>query len=399
MFKIAFKIAVSILLLVNLNGCSDKSPTNSVPQNKERGEIISTTSLGTYNPAEIIQAFVNAGLPDTMAFTYSVNAMLIVYQTEDVKGNKLQASGTLMIPDNNESLSLVSFQHGTLTKRDVVASVNPLTAVEGLVGLLYASSGYLASVPDYTGFGVSNILHPYHHAKSLAITVIDFNRAVKNYCESNSISTNSKFFLTGYSEGGYVTLATHKEIEENYAVEFQITASAPMAGPYDLYETAKTVFQKTHYDWPAYIAFVLTAYNEIYEWNRLNDIFKTPYGDQMLSLFDGTKSFDEVNSQLPNTPSELLNQSFVNNFLNGSDTEIISAFKENTLLSWSPGTPIHFFHGDADDAVPYQNALTAVDSLKANGATNVELITLEGENHESAGLPAILIALKWFKSF
>lgn len=330
---------------------------------------------------------------------YNVEALRIVYQTIDARGEVVQASGALMVPIGADSLPMMSVQHGTETFRESVASVNPTNMAEGYLGLVAASMGYLITLPDYLGFGVSEVLHPYVHAKTNAITVIDLLRAVKSYSNEKSIITNGQLFLAGYSEGGYVTLATHKEIEQKYTTEFQITAVAPMAGPYDILSTSISLMSQTEYRWPYYFAFFITAYDEIYGWNRLNEIFNSPYNERMHQLFDGTKSSSEINNSLSTKISQLMNQDFLTKFLNGEEPEITAALQENNLLNWAPEAPIRFFHGDSDGAVPYQNALTAVDSLQAMGGASVELVTIIGGTHDSASMPSILGMLSWFGEF
>ena len=63
----------------------------------------------------------------------------------------------------------------------------------------------------------------------------------------------------------------------------------------------------------------------------------------------------------------------------------------------TPETPIHFFHGDADNIVQYQNALTAINKFTSNGANNIQLTTIPGGNHETSGPYAIVGALSWFE--
>ena len=172
-----------------------------------------------------------------------------------------------------------------------------------------------------------------------------------------------------------------------------------MAGPYDLYGMMQTLFQTGQYNHIAYVAFLLTAYNHIYGWNRLDDFFNAPYSSIVQSLFDGSKTFGEVVNQLPSTFSELMDSTFVNNVRNGNELAIIEALKVNTLLDWEPKAPINFFHGDADDISPYQNALTAVEKLRANGGTNILLTTIPGGNHENSGPIAIVGAIQWFEQF
>ena len=390
---LAFLLSLSLFAL----GCKESSIVNA-PVLPERGEIVSANSIGTFSPAQIEQmlAAVDANLPYTL--TFSVEVVSVEYGSVDANGNNERLSGALMIPSGTtESHPLLSLQHGTQTKRDLVASVSPLNSVEGIVGMVTASLGYVTAVPDYPGFGISDRMHPYLHAKSLALSVVDFMRAVRSYCSNNGTGLDGEVFLAGYSEGGYVTLASQEEIEQHYSNEFTLTAVAPMAGPYDLHGTMLEILQAGTYSTPAYVAYFLTAYNELYGWNRLNDFFKSPYASRMPGLFDGSKTWGEVVDQLPSNLSDLMNPEFVAGVLDGSETAVISATEENTLLNWVPKAPIHFFHGDADEVSPYQNALTAVAALTANGGADIELTTIPGGTHASASLPSVLGAIDWFE--
>lgn len=128
-----------------------------------------------------------------------------------------------------------------------------------------------------------------------------------------------------------------------------------------------SLFHSGSYSSPAYIAYILTAYIEVYGWNRLNDLYVPPYASMMPGLFSsGSKTWREVQNQLPSTFSTLMNSTFVSNFINGNEPDLQAAIQQNTLLDWIPQTPIHFFHGDADDVVSYQNASTPVNRFTAN---------------------------------
>lgn len=396
-FKLRF-ISLAILA-IGFQSCSeDKEANPVVPVTNQRGEILQTNSLGDYSVSNIQQILSSGNITIPFTLTYSVNAISINYYTIDGKGKETVASGALLIPQGINNLPLVSIQHGTQTKDNLVASVSPMNSTEGIVGLIMASMGYMVVVPDYPGFGVSNIIHPYIHAKSLIPSVIDLMRAGKTYSSQHQIMLDGKIFLTGFSEGGYATLVTQRAIELEYSQEFNLTAVAPCAGPYDLYGTMQTLFQTGQYNHPAYIAYILTAYNDIYGWNRLNDFFNAPYSSRVQNLFNGSKTFGEVVNQLPSTFPELMDSTFVNNVRNGSELAFITAVKENTLLDWNPQAPIHFFHGDADDISPYQNALTAVEKSKANGGANIQLTTIPGGNHENSGPIAVIGAIQWFES-
>jgi pimeloyl-ACP methyl ester carboxylesterase len=300
-----------------------------------------------------------------------------------------------MIPITADSLPIVNINHGTKTGRNQVASTWPTNTPEGVVGIWMASMGYYCILPDYAGFGMSELMHPYFHAKSLTTSIIDAIRAAKQYAQKENHLLKDVLFLTGYSEGGYAALATHKEIEESHSAEFQVTASAPMAGPYNFSELITYIFNQETFPSGAYIGFFLTAYNSIYEWNRLDEIFKDPYSDMMTDLFDGSMTFSEIDNQLPNELNLLLKENFVSGYLNGNEDDIKNAIDENTLLDWTPNAPIRFFHGDADKIVPYFNATSAVSNLKTFATVEIDLITIEGAGHETAGPPCILAMIDW----
>jgi len=397
--KLFFRLITICFIVINFQACNKSENDNPVSlATHERGEISQSNSLGTMTPSEIQQtlALSNASVPFTL--TYSVETISINYYTVDGNGKQTIVSGALLVPKGMSNLSLVSIQHGTQTKANLVASVSPLNSTEGIVGLIMASMGYMVTVPDYLGFGVSNVMHPYTHARSLIPCVVDIMRAGRNYSSQNKITLNGSIFLTGYSEGGYATLVTQRAIELEYSQEFNLTAVAPMAGPYDLYGMIQSLFQTGQYNHTAYIAYILTAYNEIYGWNRLNEFFNPPYSAIVQNLFDGSKTFGEVVNQLPSTFSALMDSTFVKNVKNGNEHAFIAAMQENTLLDWKPQAPINFFHGDADDISPYQHSLTAVEKLKANGATNIQLTTIPGGNHENSGPKAVVGAIQWFES-
>lgn len=398
-FFIIKRLLYSAIIIVSLfiSGCSENI-TEPEPT-KSRGSIISSTPLQTYTTTEIKQLLSYTGISNSLDFKYSVEAVKIVYWTVDASGNAIKASGAVMYPIGESNLPIFNMNHGTIVKQEKVASVNPLNITEGVAGIAMGALGYFSCIPDYPGYGVSDMLHPYIHAKSISYAVIDFIKAAKKYSKKKSITLNNQLFLAGYSEGGYVTLATQKEMEENHSDEFTITAVAPMAGPYNLLSTATNLIQQKEYNSPAYIGFLLTAYNSIYGWNKLNDFFVEPYSSRMSTLFDGTKTLQEVNSQLPKTLSKLLNQSFIDSFLNGGETKVIKAFEENSLLNWSPIAPLKFYHGDSDEVVPYQIAVRTVNNLKSQSDVSIELYTVTGGTHASSILPSIIDMVDWFETF
>jgi pimeloyl-ACP methyl ester carboxylesterase len=395
-----YKQLIIFCLVIFFQSCTTDKNTDPVsPTQHERGEIAQSNSLGTMTPNNIQQILSSANMTIPFTLSYSVETISIKYYSVDGNGRQTIVSGAILVPQGKDNLPLVSIQHGTETKRELVASVSPTNSTEGVVGLIMASMGYLVVVPDYPGFGTSNVMHPYTHAASLIPSIIDIMRAGKSFSSQNQIALDGRIFLTGYSEGGYATLVTQRAIEAEYSQEFNLTAVAPMAGPYDLYGMMQTLFQTGQYNHTAYIAYILTAYNNIYGWDRASDFFNAPYSSIVQSLFDGSKTYAEVLNQLPSTFYALMDSTFVNKVRNGNEPAFTASLQENTLLDWIPQAPINFFHGDADDISPYQNSVTAVQKLIANGGTNIQLTTIPGGNHDTSGPIAVVGAIQWFENF
>ncbi|NOZ03656.1 MAG: alpha/beta hydrolase [FCB group bacterium] len=392
--RLSFTILVAVTL--SLPACNNQNEPPCDAGN-DRGKLIEATLLNTFTIPMLNQLLDGSGLDLEATIENEIAVYKLVYQTIDASGEKTLASGALFIPrgKTEDGFPIVSVHHGTETKRDAVASKNPLLSFESI---LMASTGYVTCTPDYLGLGDASGLHPYLILESSATAVIDFLRAAKIFCCQNNIKLNDQLFLAGYSEGGYVTLAVQKIIEEFHADEFTVTASAPMAGPYDLVATAYDILNRDTYAHPAYFGYIFLTYNAVYGWDRLNDIFQSPYSDSLSALFDGTRYIYEIDASLSTRIATLFDSTFIADFLSSGEQELKMALLENSPLEWSPEAPTRFYHGDADITVPYLNAVRAESLLSANGGDRVTLITIPGGTHETAAVPAMEMALAWFDS-
>ena len=257
-FRSLFVVTISIFFQF----CSDSSSTDPLEIPDERGTIVEIKSHTVISKLTIQSALIFFYNNANSEFVpeYDVEVVSLVYKTFDARDSLVEASGVLIFPKTDVSFPLLSWHHGTQTNRTRVGSESYIYAFDGI---LAASIGYIVSEPDYLGLGISDLLHPYHHEETSAANSIDMLRAAKQYCSENNIQYNDQLFLAGYSQGGYVTLAVQKEIEKNYNKEFNITASAPMAGAHDLLGTALHVIQEDDYERPSFLAYLAIAYNNI----------------------------------------------------------------------------------------------------------------------------------------
>ena len=87
------KRANTILFLISIYLISFNACLQNDNENRERGDIISSNMINAYSIAEIRQLWSNLGIDHVIGLHYSVDAIRIVYQTVDVNGNSVQASG------------------------------------------------------------------------------------------------------------------------------------------------------------------------------------------------------------------------------------------------------------------------------------------------------------------
>lgn len=362
----------------------------SCSKNSEQVEpkyLVSATQI-----TEVTKASIDARLnnPITSALSkFSVKVYKIVYKTKDVAGNEVQASGAVFVPVTTDKVSLISYQHGTIT-RDSEAPSN--FSGEGEVGSLaplYSSIGYVISAPDFLGYGSSKQLqHPYEHRNSLATASIDMLRATKEFCQSQNIGLTERLFLTGYSLGGFATMSMQKMIEEQFSSEFKITASAMGAGAYN--KTAFSQFvigQNVDLSFINNYIWVLQTYNVVYGLNRpMSAFFTEPNATKIQQ--QGPFATVALN------PRDLFNPTFRAGVLNATDTPIMNALKDNDVFDWRPQVPTLLVHGRTDDFVIPLNSQSAFDAMRRRGATNVELALVDG-NHFTA-VPSYILQMYSF---
>jgi pimeloyl-ACP methyl ester carboxylesterase len=350
--------------------------------------------MGIYSAEDLQEIIPATGLDiDPQALEYNVDLYLITYKTS-YKGNEISASGLAAIPSINGPVSMLSVHHGTITQFAEAPSASTTFSQQAFFCAAFSSLGFITVMSDLIGFGESrDILHPYYDQELYATAVIDNLKAVVELANVKGKSFNKDLFLAGYSEGGYVTMATHKYLDLNPQTDFNLVASFPAAGGYDIKDMQEYVFGLDTFEDPYYLAYLTYAYQYTYGWSQpLSDFFNEPYATKIPDLFDGTLTGSEINEQLTTSVEDLLTPGL----LSGIDSDpkfsnFVNAMNNNSLTSWSPVTPMYMYHGDADTTVPYQNSVKVYEQLLQNGAdpAKLELITLPGADHATGLQPYI----------
>ena len=326
---------------------------------------------------------------------YPVSYHRLVYTTT-YNGKQINASGAIAIPVcPARSPAIVSYQHGTMfANRDAPSESNS-------ADVFPLFNDYIIFVPDYIGYGESkNILHPYFIYEPCTTPVIDMIKAGKKYLDDNHIPyDHDKLFLTGHSEGGYVTVAVQKELEQNPVDGLKVTASAPSAGPYDVELIGNLILRENTYPSPAYLILIFSVYNNFYWQRPLTDFFLPDYASNVMNLLSGNYNEDEINLRLTSNLSWLLEPTFLTDYRDGGEREIKEAFKLNSVYNWAPHTPTRLYHGTIDNLVPFEVSQKTYQSFISNGSDTsvVKLVPIPGIGHEY--FPAYKLILKWFETF
>jgi hypothetical protein len=145
-----------------------------------------------------------------------------------------------MVPVGNDAQCrgarpLVLYAHGTTTDRDFnMTNLQDDPNGEALIlAALFASQGYVVVAPNYAGYDSSTLpYHSYLVADQQSKDMIDALHAARSALPTTSapnVTDGGRLFITGYSQGGYVAMATQRAMQ---AAGMTVTASAPMSGPY-----------------------------------------------------------------------------------------------------------------------------------------------------------------------
>lgn len=329
---------------------------------------------------------------------HGVTVYKISYTTT-FDGEDRLASGLVCVPMGIDTFPVLSYQNGTNTLHSNAPSVNPDNELFLLLEFM-ASTGFIVTFPDYLGFGdADDMFHPYLDKKSTVQTIIDMQRATKEFVYNHlDVGMNDDLYIMGYSQGGWSTLQLQKAIEEDYSDVFNLKASACGAGPYDLNYINEYVLEQTDYPMPYYVGYMFNSYLKLGLTTPASEIFKAPFDTKITTLFDGTNSGTTINDELTTRVADLFTADFINNSTTDAKYEpIISMLTENSIEAWKTTTPTMLLHGTADTFVPTMGTNRIHQDFLNLGVGNIiSKIPLNGEDHQSGIIPSGIKSINWF---
>lgn len=355
----------------------------------EGGAIVSAQRMGTVTAAQIDKRTAASGVQGlTGKAACDVDVHYVVYATRDPRGAPAVASTAVYVPSGggpncNDERPLIVYAHGTTIARsfnmadlsiaDSSGVYNNAAGAEGSeVMAFFAAQGYIVVAPNYLGYDASSLnYHPYLNAEAQALDVIDALRAAKAHlADASPVKPSSKLFLTGYSQGGYVAMATDKVIQRDHASEFSVTGAVPMSGPYNLVGASDLAVSGTvSAGATIFSTLLLTSYQESYGdmYTVPSDVYQRPFDATSEALFPTDTPLSTLLAQgkLPAGDPSLtrlwgagglltdrfkagyaaspFRKALVTNTLLGSDG--------NTRIAWAPKHPMAVCGGAQDPTV------------------------------------------------
>lgn len=371
-------LALSLLALL-LSACGRPPPVAAPPG----VEITPLRTISTLEARALLMLTGVKGIP----VRHDVDCYRVVYSAEDGRGRQMRLSGLLALPRGADAPArLASFQHGTTTTRSAVPSNLDGTGIAAAI--VFAGNGFALVAPDYPGLGVSQGAHPYYIADAIAPSVvglIDAAQALEDVSDEPA-------FLTGFSEGGWASLAALRLMEREGR---DVLGAALVAGAYDLAHISVPAAMRggaaQHSLYLAYLAWGQAAYFG----HPLESVLTTEQAANVDRLFNGA-SPKEIVEGLPASPRELFNEEALR-ALDGEGAHwLAESLGANGLTEVAPRAPVRLYYGSEDQDVLPAEALEAERRMRAAGA-DARAVDVGAVGHDASMLAAAPLMFAWLR--
>jgi pimeloyl-ACP methyl ester carboxylesterase len=251
-----------------------------------------TTLLQSASPS-LLQL---AGTPKCTVSIYSLG-----YHTIGGHGEPTTATTAVMVPSGHAAgcsgpHPVVEIAHGTSVDRNydlssLTGDINGQN--EGLSSAaIFAAQGYTTVIPNFAGYGGSPLPYaPFLNGDQQSADMIDALRAARIAVPQVLLdSALGKFFVTGYSAGGYVAMATMREMQK-LPIEFHLAAGGFGSGPYALSHLFdKEIDGEVSALAPLLFDLIVNSYQNSYGnvYREPADTFAAQYAQAAPTLFPGT---------------------------------------------------------------------------------------------------------------
>ena len=335
----------------------------------------------------------------TVSYTPARNAVKLYRVTYPSvvpeQGNRpISATGLLAVPDTTETVfPMVSYQHGTVYGKEQVPSFPEQSPETQLMIAQFAGQGYLVTGADYFGMGASKEPEGYMVKASHQQATYDMLLASRAVLADLKLA-DSKLFLSGWSQGGFVTLAMLERLE---AVGMPVKAAATASAPADV-SVALNGFlsfpRKIDADWVTTL-FILSAFS-FENYYNVPGLARSLLTDETYAISRKAylrEPFDPA--AVPTELHKLIRPEYFDPqfFANSAYGRLVA---QTQAYRWVIKTPVRTFYGLTDEAIRIELGQLPMTFQKAIGNDKVEAVPTGDTSHRGTFVTAVPQWKAWF---
>jgi hypothetical protein len=294
-------------------------------------------------------------------------------------------------------MPLLSYQHGTLYG-DMAPPSEPDKSFEArLMIAQFAAQGYVVISADYFGLGVSKEKDSYIVLNSQVQASFDMYKAANLILNKEGI-TVSDFFLTGWSQGGVITMAFLEKLE---TIGIRVKAVGTAAAQCDGFVMTNGFLshpRKIDANWVTTM-FILTAFS-FEEYYRMPGLARGVFTDEQYDLARRVYLKDPTLplKDFPLNLRKLIRPEYFdpNYYAQSAYGKLMLAMHP---YRWDIKTPVRMYYGDVDECLAIGLARLPMEWQKAMGNDKVEAISAGSDaTHRITFGRAAPEWKKWFDS-
>lgn len=335
--------------------------------------------IGTYDVNKL-NNILNKEVPEIIeskeTYTAAKNAVKL-YRVEyssvvpEQNNRPTVASGLIAIPVTGaKSMPLVSYQHGTIYGNMGVPSTIDKSWETQFMIAQFAGQGYVVIGPDYFGLGSSKEKDSYIVINSQVQASYDMYDAAKIILAKENISITD-FFITGWSQGGVITMAFLEKLE---ASGIKVKAAGTAAAQCDGFVMTNGFLshpRKIDAPWVTTM-FILTAF-AFEEYYQIPGLAKGVFTDEQYSIAKRIYMKDTTldMKDFPMDLHKLIRPEYFDPayYKQSAYGKLVS---EMHPYRWDVKTPVRMYYGDIDECLTIGLARTPYNWQKAMGNDKVE---------------------------
>jgi pimeloyl-ACP methyl ester carboxylesterase len=313
------------------------------------------------------------------------------------RGNKpIVATGLLAVPETGgTALPMISYQHGTVYGKKEVPSFPEQSPETELMIAQFAGQGYILIGADYFGMGASDEPEGYMVKRSHQQATYDMLLASRAVLAQMKLA-DSKLFLAGWSQGGFVTMAMLEKLEASgVPVQGAATASAPVDVSVAL-NGFLSFPRKNDASWVTTL-FILSSFS-FENYYGVPGLARSLINDAYYDI--SRKAYERQPFDAADVPTDLHKlvrpEYFDSKYFAASAYGRLVA--ETTAYRWIIKTPVRNYYGESDEAISVGLGRLAATYQHAigNGNQLVQAISTGPTSHRGTFATAVPQWKSWF---